>query len=183
MLRFGGRRFGGRRSAGARVAARAPGRRAARGDGRVLLRVAPGAPRLRRVRPRGLEAAEPARRLRARRNRASSRWHNFRAVVLDEEVASGAVAYDVAVLKLTGGAVAVGVVGEDARVNELNDWVLGLELETAALVAKGPALDREAPFDGLGLFSTARCAACGGDARARPTCSAVWNSTTGLGWS
>ena len=40
------------------------------------------------------------------------------------------------------------------------------------MVAKGPALDREAPFDGLGLFSTARCAACGGDARARPTCSA-----------
>ncbi|KAH8066629.1 hypothetical protein JL722_1080 [Aureococcus anophagefferens] len=103
------------------------------------------------------------------RRHPSSRWHNFRAVVLDEEVASGAVAYDVAVLKLTGGAVAVGVVGEDARVNELNDWVLGLELETAALVAKGPALDREAPFDGLGLFSTARCAACGGDARARPT--------------
>ena len=106
------------------------------------------------------------------RRHPSSRWHNFRTVVLDEEVASGAVAYDVAVLKLTGGAVAVGVVGEDARVNELNDWVLGLELETAALVAKGPALDREAPFDGLGLFSTARCAACGGDARARPTCSA-----------
>ena len=59
------------------------------------------------------------------RRHPSSRWHNFRAVVLDEEVASGAVAYDVAVLKLTGGAVAVGVVGEDARVNELNDWVLG----------------------------------------------------------
>jgi len=72
------------------------------------------------------------------------RWHDFRAVPQTEVVRAGVAAYEVELLRVTDGEAAVGVCGDAARLNELEDWIPGL-VPPSALFASPPPPQKNTP--------------------------------------